>query len=198
MTSLTALEARTTSLEYAVFEQFPHTLNAMRDAAGQVYAVAVANGEAIAGLRVDMAAVQTSVHREMTDFKTALDLQGDALRKELGVATVEFRTSLTGVREEMGIRFQKVDGQFNAVNGDIANLQTDVTAIRQDVAFLKDDFAFLKEEVDTVKTDVTTLKTDVTAFKGDVTRRFDAVDQRFDTLDNKIDVLIAAIRNGKS
>lgn len=184
MTSLTALEARTTALEYAVFEQFPHTLEAVRNATGQVYAVAVANGEATAGLRVDMAALQTSVHREMSDFKAALDLQGDALRKELAVTTAEFRTSVTGVRDEMSIRFQKVDGRFNGVDGDIANLHTDVTVIKQDVAFLKEDFTFLKEEVDTVKTDVTTLKTDV--------------DRRFDALDGKIDTLISEIRSGRA
>ena len=177
MTTLAALGARTTTLEYAVFEQFPHTVEAMTHPLTQANALAVENGEAIAGLRIDMAALQVSIHREMTDFKATLDLQGDSLRNALAVATAEYRTSLTGVREAMSLRFQKVDGQFNGVNDDIANLQADVTGLKQDVG---------------------TLKGDVTAFKGEVSQRFGTVDQRFDALDAKIDTLIAEIRSSKN
>jgi hypothetical protein len=179
MTSLTALEARTTVLEYTVFEQFPHTLDAMRQNSSQAYAVAVENGEAIAGLRVDMAALEKSIHRDVTDLKAALDLQGDSLRKELGVATAEFRTSLTGVYEAMSLRFQKVDGQFNGVHGDIANLQRDVTGLKEGVAFLRDDFGLLKEDVTGLKEDVTGLKADVAG------------------IDAKLDTLISEIRGNK-
>jgi hypothetical protein len=154
MSSLTALEARTTALEYAVFEQFPHTMEAMTIASTQIYAATVENGEAIAGLRVDMAALHTSLHRDIIDLRAALDLQGDSLRKGLGVATASFRGEMTGFRETMSLRFQKVDGQFNGVHGEIANLQQDVTG----------------------------LKTDVTGLKGDVDERFDALDTKIDML----------------
>jgi archaellum component FlaC len=191
MTTLTALEARTTALEYAVFKQFPHTMEAMTHPLTQANALAVENGEAIAGLRIDMAALQVSIHREMTDFKAALDLQGDSLRNALAVATAEYRTSLTGVREAMSLRFQKVDGQFNGVNDDIANLQADVTGLKQDVGTLKED-------VGTLKGDVTAFKGEVSQRFGTVDQRFDGVDQRFDALDSKLDTLIAEIRSSKN
>jgi peptidoglycan hydrolase CwlO-like protein len=191
MTSLTALEARTTALEYAVFEQFPHTMEAMTIASTQIYAVTVENGEAIAGLRVDMAALQTSLHHDVTDLKAALDLQGDSLRKELGVATAGFRGEMTGFREAMSLRFQKVDGQFNGVHGDIANLQEDVSGLKEDVSGLKEDVSGLKE-------DVSGLKEDVSGLKEDVGQRFASVDQRFDTLDAKLDTVIAEIRSSKN
>src|SRR5487761_436875 len=177
MGTLTALDARTTAIEYAVFEQFPHTMEAMRHPLTQTHAVGVENAQAIAGLRVDMAALQTSLHRDVTDLKAALDLQGDSLRNELVAATAEFRTSLTGVREEMSLRFQKVDGQFNGVNCDIANLQSDVTT--------------LKENVTTLKENGTTLKENVTTLKENVNRRFD-------TVDAKLETLVEEIRNGKN
>jgi hypothetical protein len=171
-----AHEARITALEYAVFEQFPHTLEAMLHPLTRANAVATENSEAIAGLRVDMVALQMSVHRDVVNLKAALDLQGDSLRRELTLARAEFRTSVTGVREEMGLRFQKVDGQFNGVHGEIANLQADVT---------------------TLKGDVSGLKSDLDAFKGEVNKQFAGVDQRFDTLDAKFDTLIAEIRSGR-
>ncbi|HTR94821.1 MAG TPA: hypothetical protein VMI73_24080 [Trebonia sp.] len=117
--SLQAVHERMTPLEYAVFEQFPATIDAMNHGVTRLYAETVANGEAIAGLRVDMAALQTSLHRDVTDLKAAMDLQGDNLRKELGVATVGFRADVTGLREMVGMRLQKVDGQFKAVQADM-------------------------------------------------------------------------------
>ena len=170
MTTHTVLEARTTALEYAVFEQFPHTMEAMTHPLTRANALAMENVKAIAGLRVDMVALQTSVHREMSEFKAALDIQGDSQRNALAEATAEFRTSLTGVREAISLRFQKVDGQFNGVSGDIASLQKDVTGLKGDV-----DQRFAS-----------------------VDQRFDTVDQRFDALDAKIDTLIAEIRSSNN
>lgn len=179
MTTLTALEARTTALEYAVFEQFPHTMEAMRHASTQTYAIAVENGEAIAGLRVDMAALQTSLHRDVTDLKAALDLQGDTLRKELGVATAEFRAGMTGVRDAMSLRFQKVDGQFNGVHGDIANLQQDVTTLKEDVAAINVRLDGLDTRLDGL----------------DV--RLDGLDTKVDGISGKIDEMMREMRKSR-
>jgi hypothetical protein len=108
MTTPLGLAERVTTLEYAVFEQIPATMAAMRHGATLHYAQTVANGEAIAGLKVDMAALQA-----------AISLQGDRLRKELDAATVGFRSDVTGLRESMDMRFQKVDGQFNGFRVDV-------------------------------------------------------------------------------
>ena len=158
MTTPQALEERVTPLEYAVFEQFPATVAAMTHGTTLIYAETVANGEAIAGLRVDMTALQTSFHREVSDvrgdvagLKAAIDLQGDSLRKELAVATAGFRADVTGLRETTSMRFQKVDGQFNAVHAEM-NQRFDAVDQRFDA----------------------------------VDQRFDAVDQRFEGIDSQL------------
>ncbi len=119
MTIPQALEERVTTLEYAVFHQIPATMAAMTHGATHHYAETVANGEAIAGLHVNLAALEASLHGHMANLKAAIDLQGDSLRKELGVATAGFRADVTGLRETMSMRFQKVDGQFNAVHAEM-------------------------------------------------------------------------------
>jgi len=166
-----------TPLEYAVFEQFPATIDAMNHGVTRLYAETVANGEAIAGLRVDMAALQTSLHRDVTDLKAAMDLQGDNLRKELGVATVGFRADVTGLREMVGMRLQKVDGQFKAVQAD-----------------MDQRFDTVDQRFDTVDQRFDT-----------VDQRFDTVDQRFENvetqlrdlradMDAKLDTILSELR----
>jgi chromosome segregation ATPase len=184
-------EARITALEYAVFEQFPHTLEAMLHPLSRANALATENVEAIAGLRVDMAALQTSVHGDVANLKAALDRQNDSLRIQLAEATREYRTSVTGVREEMSIRFQKVDGQFNGIHDEIASLKGEVTT-------LKDDVSTLKGDVSTLKGDVSTLKGDLAAFKGEVKEQFAGVNDKFADLDVKLDTLIDEIRGNRN
>ena len=144
MTTPPSLDERFTPLEYAVFEQIPATIDAMNHGVTRLYAETVANGEAIAGLRVDMAALQTSLHRDVTDLKAAMYLQGDNLRKELGVATVGFRADVTGLSEMFSMRLQKVDGQFKAVHAEMGqrfaavdqrfeNVETQLRDLRSDM-----------------------------------------------------------------
>jgi hypothetical protein len=83
-----------------------------------MYAETVANGEAIAGLRVDMAAMQRSIHGDMFDLKAALDLQGDALRKEIGVTAAALSADMTAFREAMSLRFERVDTEFRGLRAD--------------------------------------------------------------------------------
>lgn len=169
MTNPTMHESRFTALEYAVFEQFPHTLEAMLHPLNRANGIATENVEAIAGLRVDMAALQTRVHGDVANLKAALDLHNDSLHNQLAEATAEYRASVTGLRQELSLRFQKVDGRFEGVSGDIANLQADVTTLKGDVS--------------TLKGDVTTLKDGLAAFKGEVNA--------------KLDTLIAEIRSNR-
>jgi chromosome segregation ATPase len=219
MTNPPALEQRVTKLEYYVFEQLPPKMAAMNLAATQIYALTEANGEAIAGLRVDMAALQTGVHADMCALKAALDLQGDSLRKEIGVTRASLLSTMTAFRDTVDRRFEHVDEQMHDVRSDIGTL-------REDVAFVKDDFAFLKEEVTTLQGDVTTLKDDVGTLKGDVgtlkgdvgtlkddvgTLKGDVgtlkgdmtalkgeVTEKFAGLDTKLDTLIAEIRSSRA
>ena len=154
MTIPQALEERITPLEYAVFHQFPATMAAMTHGTTQIYAETVANGEAIAGLRIDMTALQTIFHREVSDvrgdvagLKAAIDLQGDSLRKGLAVATAGFRADVTGLREttsmcsrrlsvmykhavhaEMNQRFDAVDQRFEGIDSQLRDLRVDMDA----------------------------------------------------------------------
>jgi hypothetical protein len=92
----------------------------MTHGATHIYERTVANGEALAGLRVDIGSLEATLHKEVSDLKVAVNLQGDRLRQELGDATPGFRADVTGLRELMDARFQKVDGQFNAIRADTA------------------------------------------------------------------------------
>jgi septation ring formation regulator EzrA len=141
---------------------------AMTHGATHIYERTVANGEAIAGLRVDMAALQA-----------AINLQGDRLRQELGDATSGFRADVTGLRELMDARFQKVDGQFNAVRADIAQRFSVV-----DQRFQKVDGQF-----NAVRADIAQRFNAVDQRFEAVDQRFDAVDQRFDAVDQRFDAV---------
>jgi hypothetical protein len=138
-----AHEARITALEYAVFEQFPHTLEAMLHPLARANALATEHGEAMAGLRVDMA-----------NLKAALDIQVERLRFQLVEATGEYRTTVTGVREEISTRFQKVDGQFNGVHDEIASLNDKFAGLDDKLAGLGDKFAGLHVKFDTLLTEI--------------------------------------------
>jgi hypothetical protein len=173
MTTPLGLAERVTTLEYAVFEQIPATMAAMTHGATLHHAETVANGAAIAGLKVDMAALQASLHQEVSRLKAAIDLQGDRLHKELGAVTAGFRADITRVRETMDMRFQKVDGQFNALRVDMDQRFDGV-----DQRFQAVDQRF--EAVDR-------------RFDG-VDQRFDGVDQRLETLDAKLDTILSELR----
>ena len=208
MTNPPALEKRVTKLEYYVFEQLPPKMAAMNLAATQIYALTEANGEAIAGLRVDMAALQTGVHADMCALKAALDLQGDSLRKEIGLTRASLLSGMTAFRETMDQRFERVDEQINDVRSDVGTLREDVAFLKDDVGFLKEevttlqgdvstlktDVSTLKTDVSTLKTDVSTLKTDVSEFRGDLATFKGEVNGKFAGLDAKLDTLLAEIR----
>ncbi|MGH3249291.1 MAG: hypothetical protein ACRDOI_24220 [Trebonia sp.] len=91
----------------------------MNLAATQIYALTEANGEATVGLRVDMAAMQTSVHADMFALKAALDLQGDSQRKEIGVTRATLLSTMSAFREAVDQRFETVDGQLRSLRGDM-------------------------------------------------------------------------------
>ena len=138
MTNSPALEERVTKLEYYVFEQLPPRMAAMNLGATQIYALTEANGEAIAGLRVDIAAMRAGIHADMFALKAAHDLQMDSLRKEIGVTRASLLSTMTTFREAVDQRFEDVGEQIQGVRGDVG-------AMRENVDFLKHDFAFLKD-----------------------------------------------------
>ena len=176
MTNSPALEERVTKLEYYVFGQLPPRMAAMNLAATQIYALTEANGEAIAGLRVDMAVMRSGIHADMFALKAALDLQGDSLRKEIGVTGASVRSDMTAFREAVSQRFEDSGTQLRAARSDIG-------AVKEEVGFLKDDVGFLKEQVTGLDEKVTGLDVKVTG-----------LDEKVTGLDVKLDTVIAEIR----
>lgn len=173
MTNPPALEERVTKLEYYVFEQLPPRLAAMNMAATQIYALTEANGQAIAGLRVDMAVMQSGVHADMFALKAAIDLQGDSLRKEIGVTAASLRSDMTAFREAVSQRFEDSDTQLRGARSDIGAVKEEVDFLRHDVGFLKDQFTGLKDQ-------------------------FTGLDDKVTGLDVKLDAVIAEIRNSRN
>ena len=190
MTNSPTLVERVTKLEYHVFEQLPPRMAAMNLGAAQIYALTEANGEAIAGLRVDMA----GIHADMFALKAAHDLQGDSLRKEIGVTRASLLSTMTAFREAVDQRFEDVSEQIQGVRGDIGATRENVDFLKHDVAFLKDEVGTVKEDVSGLKHDVTGLKHDVTGLKQDVT----GLKEKVTGIDEKLDTLIAEIRSSKN
>jgi hypothetical protein len=177
MTTLPALEERVITLEDFCFERLPHTMAAMNLGITKMYAETVANGEAIAGVRVDMAALQTSVHRDVFTLKAALDLQGDSLRKEIGVTAASLRSDMTSFRETVSQRFERVEAQLRGLRGDMtdrfASVDGKLTSVDQ-------RFDAVDQRFDAVN------------------QRFDAVNQRFDAMDAKLETIISELRRPSS
>jgi cell division septum initiation protein DivIVA len=73
---------------------------------------------AIAGLRLDMAAMQTHIHGDMFNLKAAIDLQGDSLRKEIGVQAASLRADMTAFREAVSQRFERFGTQLRGLQAD--------------------------------------------------------------------------------
>jgi tetrahydromethanopterin S-methyltransferase subunit G len=187
MTTPLGLAERVTALEYAVFEQIPATMAAMTHGATLIYQETVTNGQAIAGLRVDMGSLEATLHKEVADLKLAINLQGDRLHKELGAATSGFRADVTGLRELMDTRFQKVDGQFNAIRVD---MDQRFDAVDQRFETVDQRFDAVDQRFETVdqRFDAVDQRFET------VDQRFDAVDQRLDTLDAKLDTILSELR----
>ena len=104
----------------------------------------------------------------------AINLQGDRLRKDLGVAQPGVPADVTGLRESMDVRFQKVDGQLQRPP------RRHGPALRrgrpQRVRAIDQRFDAVDQRFDGVD------------------QRFDGVDQRLDTLDAKLDTILSELR----
>jgi hypothetical protein len=142
MTKPPALEERVTMLEYTVFEQLPPTLAAMRQATTQLHSLTQANGEAIAGVRVDMAALRATI-----------DLQGDSLRKEMAVLGASVRTDITNLSENMIQRFERTVTEFRIVHGEISDLKSDVSDLKTDMSAVKSRLDGVESKLDTLITE---------------------------------------------
>ena len=190
MTTLTALEERVLTLEDFCFEQLPHTLGAMNLGMTKIYAETVANGEAIAGLHVDMASLEATVRGDIAVLKHATAMQGGSLRKEIGVTAASLRADMTSFREAVSQRFERVDAQLRGLRGD---MNASFGRVDERLSSVDQRFDTVDQRFDTVDQRFT----GVDQRFDTVDQRFDNVDQRFDAMDGKLDTLIAEIRRNK-
>jgi uncharacterized protein involved in exopolysaccharide biosynthesis len=109
------LDQRVSALEDAVFNDLYPRMDAMNWGIGQVYQETAANREEIAGLRVDIAALETSVHADFTALKTSVTMQGSELRREIATTRSSLRNEMTAFRSGVDRRFDAVDRRFDAV-----------------------------------------------------------------------------------
>jgi hypothetical protein len=194
MTTLPALEERVITLEDFCFERLPHTMAAMNLGITKMYAETVANGEAIAGVRVDMAALQTSVHRDVFTLKAGLDLQGDSLRKEIGVTAASLRSDMASFREAVSQRFERVEAQLRGLRGDMtdrfASVDGKLSRMDEQLAGVDQRFNAVDKKFEAVGQRFVAVDQRFDT----VDQRFDTVDQRFDAMDAKLDTIISELR----
>jgi hypothetical protein len=129
MTTPLLLAERVTALEYAVFGEFPATMAAMSHGATHLYAETVANGEAIAGLRFDMAAFRKSVHRDVSGLRADMDQRFEAVDQRFDAVDQRF-DAVDERFEAVDRRFDAVDQRFDAVDARFEGLDTQLRDLR--------------------------------------------------------------------
>jgi hypothetical protein len=116
MVTFTDLDERVSVLEDNVFADLYPKVDAMNWGIGQVYQETQSNREEIAGLRVDVAALDATIHTEMTALKTAVILQVNEMRREILTTRSAMRTEMTAFKSAVERRFEVVDRRFDTVD----------------------------------------------------------------------------------
>lgn len=116
MITLTDPEERISALEDAVFNDLYPGVDAMNWGIGQVYQETQANREEIAGLRVDIAALETSVHADLAALKANVTMQVSGLRREIATTRSALRSEMTTFKSAVDRRFGSVDSRFGAMD----------------------------------------------------------------------------------
>jgi hypothetical protein len=116
MVTFTDLDERVSVLEDTVFAELYPKVDAMNWGIGQVYQETQSNREEIAGLRVDVAALDATIRTEITALKTAVILQVNEMRREILTTRSAMRTEMTAFKSAVERRFEVVDRRFNAMD----------------------------------------------------------------------------------
>ena len=116
MVTLTDLDERVSVLEDALFADLYPQVDAMNWGIGQIYQETQANQEEIAGLRVDIATLDGTIHADITALKTAVIMQVNEMRREILTTRSALRTEMTAFKSSVERRFEVVDRRFDAVD----------------------------------------------------------------------------------
>jgi tetrahydromethanopterin S-methyltransferase subunit G len=172
-TTLLELDERVSVLEQFVRHDLSVKVDAMNWALGQTYANTEATRQDVAGIKVDMAHLEGSVHADMASLKTSLDLRVSDVRRDL-------RTTEASIRHDMRRGFEAVNRRFDGVDRRFTGVDQRFDTVDQRFDTVDQRFAGVDQRFDAVD------------------QRFDGVDQRFDRLEAKVDTILAEIRNGKN
>jgi hypothetical protein len=72
--------------------------------------------EEIAGLRVDVAALDSRIHADITALKTAVIMQVNEIRGEILTTRSALRTEMTAFKSSVERRFDAVDRRFESLD----------------------------------------------------------------------------------
>jgi chromosome segregation ATPase len=179
-TTLLELDERVSVLEQFVRHDLSVKVDAMNWALGQTYANTEATRQDVAGIKVDMAHLETAVHADMVSLKKSLDLRVSDVQRDL-------RTTEASIRHDMQQGFEAVNRRFDGVNRRFTGVDQRFDKVDQRFAGVDQRFDAVDQRFDAVdqRFDAVDL-------------RFDGVDRRLDGLEAKVDTILAEIRNGKN
>ncbi len=116
-TPLIELDDRISRLEEFVKNDLSVRVDAMNWAIGQTHNNTEVMRLDVAGLRVGLAHVETSLHANVAALKLALDLRTSELRHDLRAAEVSIRHDMRTFRDSVMQRFEAMDGRLEAMDG---------------------------------------------------------------------------------
>jgi hypothetical protein len=109
MTVFADLDERVSVLEDVVFNDLYPKVDVMNWGIGQVFQETQANRDEIAGLRVDVAALETSVRADITALKTGVTMQVNGLRREISTTRAALRAEMSAFKSSVDRRFDAVE-----------------------------------------------------------------------------------------
>jgi hypothetical protein len=171
MTTILELDSRVTRLEELIRNDLSVRVGAMNWAIGQAYKNTEVTRLDVAGLRVDLAHLQTSVHGDITKLTTSLNLRTSELRHDLSDAEVSIRHDMRTFRDSVMQRFEAVDERFGGIERQLGDLAK--WALGVDERFGDVDKRF-----------------------DGIDARLDTMDRRFDGVDARLGELLAAVQRG--
>jgi hypothetical protein len=177
MTTLIELDGRVSALEHSFYNDLSVKVASMGLSMSRNYEETVANRKEIAGLRKDLTGFQNSVHTDMTDLRTTITVQGNEVRREMGVEAGSLRTGLTNFKDETRRSFDALDIRITAFRDEV---RQQFTGMDEKFTGIDEKFAGIDEK-----------------FAG-MDEKFTGIDEKFAGIDSKLETLIAEIRGSKN
>jgi hypothetical protein len=116
MTQTFELDDRVSTLEQYVRNDLSVRVDAMNSALGQTYTNTQVTLQDLAGIKVDLADLEVSTHKDVVALKTAFDLRMMELHRDLRSAESSIRHDTRKLSDDVNRRFNAVDDKFTALD----------------------------------------------------------------------------------